>query len=163
MLRFGESCRACPRNDETAANHSWSFSLFVFLLLQILRVGLSLLRRARPVRGQRAVSNSTINREYFPEARQKARGQPIIQYDAVDSALGREDDFGVAENGNRLNAPLLQRIGLLLAEARDPAKTGSDNATEERSHAKRMAETAVVPEGGFRMEDTPPDIRPGVR
>jgi len=99
----------------------------------------------------------------FPRTRQRARGRSIIHHDTVDLASGEEDDFPVAVTGNRLNALLLQRIGLLLAEARDRAKTGSDNAAEEGSHAKCMAKAAVVLEGGFRMEDTPPDIRTGAR
>jgi len=87
----------------------------------------------------------------------------LNQYGNIDLPAGWEDDFWVAANGNRLNAPLLGRIGLLLAEVRDLAGARSGNATGERSHAKRMAEAAVHLEGGFRMEDTPPDTRTGFR
>ena len=52
-------------------------------------------------------------------------------------AYKQEDDSCVVVHGNRLNALLSRRIGLLHAEVRDLAEARSVNATGERSHAKR--------------------------
>ena len=72
----------------------------------------------------------------------------------------REDNCWVVTRVNRLNAPLLRRADLLLAEVSGFGIARSENATGERSHAKRRAMAAGVLEGGFLMEVTPPITGP---
>jgi hypothetical protein len=66
-----------------------------------------------------------------------AEGPVIYRRGDIDKAYKQEDHSWVVAHGNRLNALLSRRIGLLHAEVRDLAEARSVNATGERSHAKR--------------------------
>ena len=59
------------------------------------------------------------------------------------------------------DAPLLRRIGLLLAEARGPHLMRASHVPEETGFAGPGAADRAI--GGFRMEVTPPEMRSGSR
>jgi len=62
-----------------------------------------------------------------------------ILVEDLDECTNREDNSSVVAMVNRLNAPLLRRAGLLLAEVSGFGRARSENATGKRSHAKRKA------------------------
>ena len=62
-----------------------------------------------------------------------------IRVEDLDEASNQEDNFLVGKKVKSLNAPLLRRTDLLLAEVLGFGRARPENATGKRGHAKQRA------------------------